>query len=123
MSDFEKLVLSKVCKKPFYPLTLYDPHDDTVEVIVSSENYKMFCYKMLRAPKSITIYLGRESGNVVGCLISNASEFIVKIEQKDKFRIYDFFLVLKEKLQPKSTLRISIDKLHGAIKQDLEIEA
>src|SRR4051812_5781096 len=70
-SDFEALVMSKLEKGAFKPILTYNKDDDALEIVVSSETYRI---QAVEGDRSASVYVGRESGEVVGVRLIGISK-------------------------------------------------
>lgn len=74
MSDkeFERAVLGAVDpSRQFTPMASYDPDGDCIEFLFSDESFRAERFDCL-----VTVYYGRESGEIVGSLIKGVKTFI-----------------------------------------------
>jgi hypothetical protein len=68
--DFAKMVNDRFGRRePFVPMAHFDPDGDCIEFFISDEPFTG-----KRLDKWVTVYCGRESGQVVGSLIKNIRE-------------------------------------------------
>ncbi len=68
--DFENLVMSKLEPGEFRPVVTIDHQEDTLEVLVTNETYRL---QAIEGKRSATLYVGRDSGEVVGIRITGIS--------------------------------------------------
>ena len=76
--EFEKLVLSHVEKGPFKPLATYEKDDDALEVVISSETYRI---QTVEGNRSANLYIGRNTGEIVGVRVTGVSDFALPFDQ------------------------------------------
>src|SRR4051812_37562252 len=70
--DFEQFVLSgPVADAPFGATSYYDPDGDCFEFVASDESYRAE-----RLDSLVTVYIGRETKEVVGAMIKGVSKFV-----------------------------------------------
>ncbi|MFG0286062.1 MAG: hypothetical protein ACF8R7_16720 [Phycisphaerales bacterium JB039] len=70
--DFTDFVLSEFRPvEPFTPAAYYDRDGDCIEFLASAEPYRR-----TRLDKWVTVYHGRESGDIVGSCIKSVSELM-----------------------------------------------
>jgi hypothetical protein len=128
--EFEELVLSRTSESgSFKPKVIYDLDDDSLEVLVSPETYR------IEKPDgcSIFVYCGLDSGAVTGVLITKVSRIIkdMKNNQPDihlevhngKFKVKYLFRAIREQTskQRKMILGVLIKQLEEAAERyDLE---
>jgi hypothetical protein len=83
-SDFADLVLSKVDRgREFAVQVEYDPDGDCIEFLVSDEDFYAE-----RIDALVTVYYGRESGQIIGSLVKGVSKLVKSLlERYPGFRI------------------------------------
>jgi hypothetical protein len=133
--DFAQLALSKVRSGSFKPLVNYCPDEDSLEVLVSDETYREESYRDNRIQKCgfLTVFYGRDSGNVVGIRIDRVGGLIEDIEKdppdirfeihNGRFKVAHLFRAIREKSKKNSmTLAVLIRPLEKAA-EDFNLEA
>lgn len=130
-SDFEQFVLDGPIASDFEPVAYYNPDGDCCEFIAMGESFRAE-----RLDSLVTVYIGRRSNEVIGCLIQGVSRFVreilgkypgLKIEMQDgKVKLECLFsLRLCESYQePDGSKVVLYKKLRDAaerINADLEI--
>lgn len=76
-SEFGRLVDELRDERPAWQETYYDPQGDCVEFLISREDYWAE-----RIDNVVTVYYGRETGEIVGCLIKNVRALMAQIKEK-----------------------------------------
>lgn len=81
---FEQDVLARVTTpEGTYPITTYDSDGDCIEFIASNEPFYAE-----RVDSLVTVYYGRDSGEIVGSLIKGVQKFLRDVVQRSPgFRI------------------------------------
>src|SRR5437016_1637070 len=71
-SKFEQFVFSgPVNEGAFEPMATYDPDGDCIEFLASNESFRRE-----RLDSLVTVYIGRESNEVIGSFIKGVSKYI-----------------------------------------------
>src|SRR4051812_17661597 len=68
---FEQFVLDGPVASEFEPIASFNPDGDCFEFIATNETFRAE-----RLDSLVTVYIGRESKEVVGCLIKGVSKFV-----------------------------------------------
>jgi hypothetical protein len=77
-NEFADLAMARVePARPFETQVLYDPDGDCIEFLISNEGF--FAE---RIDSLVTVYYGRESGEIVGSLIKGVRRIIASLSQK-----------------------------------------
>lgn len=106
LEDTFALTLLAGVKEPATPISYYNEAGDCVEILLSNESYFAD-----RADGVATLYIGRETGKVVGAVIKGIREFLhsvledapgfrVEILDDDGFRVEHLLSVVLWKRQP-----------------------
>lgn len=76
-TEFSELVMSKVIADgPFATQVVYDADGDCIEFLASNEGFYAE-----RIDSLVTVYYGRESGDVIGSLIKGVRGIIAKLSE------------------------------------------
>lgn len=73
-SEFEQYVLNGPVALDFEPIACLDPDGDCFEFIATNETYRAE-----RLDSLVTVYVGRESHEVVGCQIKGVSKYVQEV--------------------------------------------
>jgi hypothetical protein len=114
--EFEKLVLSKVEPGPFKPIALYDPQNDSLEILISDESYRRE-----RIDEHLSVYNGRESEEITGAVIKGVKHFVDTAKDLDvmfgvrngDFKVLHLFKAIRKQSKKKSVLALLISKLEA----------
>lgn len=127
--EFQNLVLSKVKPGKFQPMVIYDPDNDSLEVLISDESYR----EEKTGDRFFVVYCGRESGDVTGVLIRRFTELVKDMEdvtpdirleiETGKFKVVHLFKAIREKSRKgKMTLGVLIKRLEE-VAEECDLEA
>lgn len=116
--EFAQLVLSKVEPGSFVPVALYNPDNDSLEVLISPETYRV----MKTNVPWFTVYTGIESEKITGVRIGHVTSLIkdvqndppdIRLEVHDgKCKVAHLFRAIQEKAKKERTvLSLVIQKL------------
>lgn len=76
-SEFEKYVLGGPVASSYEPIAYLNSDGDCFEFIATDETFRAE-----RLDSLITVYIGRESNEVVGCLIKGVSNYVQEVLDK-----------------------------------------
>ena len=134
--EFRKHVLDQVNPGPFKPIAHYNPDDDSLEVLLSNENYRT----KLTEPH-FTVYYRRDTGEIIGGRITKVSRFIKDIMKNhpdlrvevhsSKVKVVHIFKAIRELSQAEKegkplewnaykTLEEAAEKLHLQVEMPKE---
>jgi hypothetical protein len=82
--EFEQLILSKV-KPEFKPLAIYDADNDSLEIMISNESYRM----ERTGDSCVYVYVGRESAEITGAIIKRYKKRYVEDPSHVWFEVND----------------------------------
>jgi hypothetical protein len=125
MGEFEQYVLAQASGDAFRPMVLYNQDDDSLEVLISDENYRS------EKIESFVVYVGRESGDVTGVLIRHVSRLAKDIQNDPpdirlvihdgKIKVSRLFKAIRESKKQLVVLINLMKQLEEAVEQyDLE---
>jgi len=129
-SEFEQFVFSGAVREgPFEPISHYDPDGDCIEFIASDESFRRE-----RVDSLVTVYIGRESGDVMGCFIKGVSKHVRAMLQTHpgyKVEIHDgsirlevlFAFQLTESYRDPEGTKVRVYKKLKAVAEQTKAEA
>jgi len=129
--EFAELVLQKARQAPpFKPMASYNADDDSLEILISDENYVT---RRSEDDRFVTVYLGRDTGDVIGLLINHVRRFIkdgnidheptVRVEiRKGKLKVVHLIRALRDQsIRQKTMFGVLIKQIEEvAEEEDLE---